>query len=102
MTDRDLHSDLAVPPGEYLEEVIGELRMTKDELSRRIELPATELSLIFKGTKALTPETAAQLERLVGVPANVWLGLEAEYRLTLTRVAKNERQNGEITKSTSL
>ena len=102
MTDRDLHSDLAVPPGEYLEEVIGELRMTKDELARRMRLPTTELSLIFKGTKALTPETATQLERVVDVPANIWLGLESEYRLTLTRVAKNERQDDEIAKSTSL
>lgn len=83
MTDRDLHSDLAVPPGEFLEEVIGELGMTKDELAQRMELPATELSLIFKGTKALIPDTATQLEKVVGVPANIWLGLEAEYHLAL-------------------
>lgn len=83
--EQKLHSDLAVPPGEYLEEVIGELEMTKDELSRRMGLRATELRLIFKGTKALTPDTAMQLEKVVGVPANIWLGLESEYRLALDR-----------------
>jgi HTH-type transcriptional regulator/antitoxin HigA len=83
MTDRDLHSDLAVPPGEFLEEVIGELGMTKDELARRMGRPAPKLSAIFKGTKALTPDTAMQLEKVVDVPANIWLGLESEYRRTL-------------------
>jgi len=89
MTSRtDLHSDLPVPPGEYLEEVIGELGMTKDELARRMARPATKLSAVFAGAKAITPETALQLEKVVGVPAGIWLGLEAEYRLTLARQAE--------------
>ncbi|MEI6451635.1 MAG: HigA family addiction module antitoxin [Actinomycetes bacterium] len=84
-TDTTIHSDLAVPPGEYLEEVIAELDMSKDELARRMRRPAAKLSAVFKGAKAITPDTALQLEKVVGVPAHIWLGLEAEYRLTLAR-----------------
>jgi HTH-type transcriptional regulator/antitoxin HigA len=84
-TDVDTHSDLAIPPGEYLEEVLDELGMTKDELARRMSRPASKLSPIFKGDKAITPETALQLEMVVGVPAHIWLGLEGEYRLALAR-----------------
>ena len=29
-TEASIHSDLAIPPGEYLEEVIAELDMSKD------------------------------------------------------------------------
>ncbi|MCZ6594914.1 MAG: HigA family addiction module antitoxin [Bacteroidetes bacterium] len=79
------HSDLAIPPGEYLEEVISELGMTKNELARRMSRPAPKLSAIFTGDKAITPDTALQLEKVVGVPAHIWTGLEAEYRLTLAR-----------------
>ena len=79
------YSDLPVPPGEYLEEVLGELGMSKDELARRMNRPAPKLSAIFKGEKAITPDTALQLEKVVGVPAHIWTGLEAEYRLTLAR-----------------
>ncbi|MBW2206913.1 MAG: XRE family transcriptional regulator, partial [Deltaproteobacteria bacterium] len=43
------------------------------------------LSAIFKGEKAITPDAALQLDKLVGVPAHIWTGLEAEYRLTLAR-----------------
>jgi HTH-type transcriptional regulator/antitoxin HigA len=91
-TNKEIHSNLAIPPGEYLEEVIGELGMTKDELAQRMGRPATKLSPIFKGEKAITPETALQLEKVVGVPAHIWTGLEAEYRLTL---AKQERAEEE-------
>ena len=95
-TEQGLHSDLAVPPGEYLEEVISELGMTKSELARRMGRPASKLSAVFKGTKAITPDTAMRLEKVVGVPANIWLGLEAEYRLALARKAENDRLTREI------
>jgi HTH-type transcriptional regulator / antitoxin HigA len=84
-TEASIHSDLAIPPGEYLEEVVEELGMTKDELARRMSRPASKLSPIFKGEKAITADTALQLETVLGVPAHVWLGLESEYRLTLAR-----------------
>jgi len=90
-TEQELHSDLAVPPGEYLEEVIDELGMTKDELARRMGRPPSKLSAIFKGTKAITPDTAMQLEKVVGVPAHIWLGLESEYRLALARKAEKDQ-----------
>jgi len=84
-TEASIHSDLAIPPGEYLEEVIAELDMTKDELARRMRRPPAKLSAVFKGEKTITPDTALQLEKVVGVPAHIWLGLESEYRLTLAR-----------------
>lgn len=84
-TEGGIHSDLAVPPGEYLEEVLDARGMTKDEVARRMSRPASKLSPIFSGAKAITPDTALQLEMVVGVPAHIWLGLESEYRLTLAR-----------------
>lgn len=95
-TEKEVHSDLPVPPGEFLEEVIGEFGMTKDELARRMGRPATKMSSVFKGSKAITPETAMQLEKVVGVPANIWLGLEFEYRLALARQAEEKQLTEEI------
>ncbi len=91
-TNQEIYSDLAIPPGEYLEEIIEDLGMTKDELAKRMNRPAPKLSAIFKGYKAITPDTALQLERVVGVPAHVWTGLEAEYRLALARRHQVEEQ----------
>ncbi len=91
-TDQGIYSDLPIPPGEYLEEVIGDLGMSKDELAKRMNRPAPKLSAIFKGDKAITPDTALQLEKVVGVPAHVWTGLEADYRLALARSQHDEEQ----------
>lgn len=88
-----IHSDLPIPPGEYLEEVIEELGITKDELAQRMNRPASKLSPIFKGKKAITPDTALQLEKVIGVPAHIWTGLEAEYRLTLARQQAEKEQS---------
>ncbi|MFH1007975.1 MAG: HigA family addiction module antitoxin [Candidatus Latescibacterota bacterium] len=85
MIREEAQSDLAIPPGEYLEEVISELGMTKKELAERMNRPAPKLSAIFTGAKAIQPDTALQLEKVVGVPAHIWTGLEAEYRLILAR-----------------
>ncbi len=89
VTNNSYHSDLAVPPGEFLEEVIADLGMTKVELAKRMNRPATKLSAIFKGEKTITPDTAIQLERVVGIPAHVWTGLESEYRLTLAKLQQS-------------
>lgn len=88
----EVHSDLPIPPGEYLAEVIAELGMTKDELARRMNRPAAKLSAIFAGDKAITSDTALQLEKVVGVPAHIWAGLEADYRLTLARLNEEREQ----------
>lgn len=86
--EMEVHSDLAIPPGEYLEEVLDDLGMTKDELAKRMGRPAPKLSAIYRGGKAITSETALQLEKVVGIPAHIWTGLESEYRLTLARQAE--------------
>lgn len=83
VTERNLHSDLAVPPGEYLEEIVGGLGMTKDELAQWMGLHSTKLGAVFRGATSFTSEMATQLEKVVGVPAHIWLGLELEYRLAL-------------------
>ncbi len=86
-----IHSDIAIPPGEYLEEVIDELGISKSELASRMSHPPSKLTQLFKGKKAITPATAIQLEKVTGVPAHIWTGLEAEYRLV---PAKSESGRG--------
>ena len=39
-TDQTIYSDMPIPPGEYLEEALDELGMTKDELTKRKNRPA--------------------------------------------------------------
>lgn len=76
MTHKEIHSDLPIPPGEYLEEIIADLSLTEVELAQRINEPLSEVRALLAGHKAMTPLIALQLEKVLGVPAHIWLGLE--------------------------
>ena len=97
VTREEIHSDLAIPPGEFLAEVLDDLGMSQADLARHMGRPTQTINEIVKGTKALIPETALQLEQVVGVLAHVWLGLEAEYRLVGAR-RREEQQVKEETR----
>ena len=82
-----LHSDMPIPPGEFLREHLEETGMSQAELARRLGRPRQAVNEIIRGKKAITAETALQLERVLSTPAHIWLGLELEYRLVLARSA---------------
>jgi HTH-type transcriptional regulator/antitoxin HigA len=84
-TNQEIYSDLAVPPGVYLTEIADEMGMSQAELARRMGRPVQAISEIANGIKSITPDTALQLEQVLGVPAHIWTGLESEYQLTKAR-----------------
>jgi len=73
--------DYVVAPGEILEETLGVRNIKKVDLAQRCGLSPKTVSQIISGKAPITPETAIQLERVVGVSANIWNNLEANYRL---------------------
>lgn len=81
-----IYSDLAIPPGEYLAEVIAAKGITQAELARRLGRPIQAVNEIIKGEKAITAATALQLERALDVPAHIWIGLESRYQLVKARI----------------
>lgn len=76
----------AVPPGETLKETIGSVGMTQAEVAQRIGQPKKTINEIIKGKAVITPDTAIQLERVLGVPASFWNNLERNYQETLSRL----------------
>ncbi len=94
-TETRVFSDLPIPPGELLAETLETLNLTQADLARRMSRPAQALNEIVHGTKEITAETAIQLERVLGVPAHIWLGLEAEYQHTKARRDDRHRLQAE-------
>ena len=81
-TERQLLSDLPIPPGETLSEEIEFIGMTQEELASRIGLSSDTLSEIIRGELPLTSDVARELEKVLGIPAHVWTNLEKRYQLT--------------------
>lgn len=88
--------DYAIPPGETLSDTLEVLGMTQAELSERTGRPKKTINEIIKGKAPISPETALQLERVLGVPAAFWNNLEKNYRETLARLAEQERLQEQI------
>jgi addiction module HigA family antidote len=80
--------EVVSPPGETLAEVLGDRGMSQAELAQRMGRPKKTISEIVNGKAELTPETAIQLERVLGVPAAFWNNFESNYRGYVARVAE--------------
>jgi HTH-type transcriptional regulator/antitoxin HigA len=75
-----------------MEEVIAAKGMTREEFTRQMGCPAAILSAILKGEKGITPDFALHLENVHGVPKDIWIGMESEYRLILAKQRNRDRK----------
>ena len=89
VTKTKSYPDIAIPPGEYLAEEIEARGITQKELAKRMGRPLNAINEIIKGKKAITAETALQLESVMPeIPARFWLSLETDYQLTRALINK--------------
>ena len=65
--------------------------MTQKELASALGRPVQVVNEIINARKAVTEETALGLERVLGIAAHVWTGLESTYRMTLARNREREQ-----------
>ena len=80
--------DYAVPPGWVLEERLAAQGLSQAEFARRCGRSPKLISEIISAKAPLEPETALQFEKVLGVNARIWLGIESEYQLHRAREAE--------------
>ena len=91
-TKTNAYSDIAIPPGEYLAEEIEARGFSQKELAKRMGRPVTAINEIINGKKAITAETALQLEGVIPeIPARFWLNLETDYQLTKALIKRRQQ-----------
>lgn len=86
-----IESNLAIHPGELLAEELEAREMTQKQLALAMGRPPQAINEIVRGKKAITAETALQLERVLGIPAHLWMNLQTRYDLTRARQAERDR-----------
>ncbi|MGD1040383.1 MAG: HigA family addiction module antitoxin [Dehalococcoidales bacterium] len=89
VTRTKAYPNIAIPPGEFLLEEIQARGLTQKELARRMGRPINAINEIINGRKAITAETALQLEEVMPeIPARFWLKLETDFQLTKAIINK--------------
>ena len=81
-----IEPNVAIPPGEHLDEELEARGMTQRALAQLLGRPPQMISEVIRGKKAITADFALELEGALGVPAHLWVNLEANYQLTRARL----------------
>jgi addiction module HigA family antidote len=69
-------------PGEMLlEEFIKPLNISQNALAVRLGISFPRLNEIVRGRRAVSVDTALRLERVFGMSADFWLGLQQDWDL---------------------
>lgn len=69
-------------PGEMLfYEFLEPLGLTQTEFASRIGVSFPRINELIRGKRGMTPDTALRLERVLGMPADFWLGLQTDWDL---------------------
>jgi addiction module HigA family antidote len=69
-------------PGEMLlEEFLRPLGISQSSFAIRLGVPFPRLNKIIRGKRFVTPDTALRLARVLGMPADFWLGLQQDWDL---------------------
>jgi len=88
--DINIARQIISPPGDTLAETLTERGINQPSLALRMGRPVKTINEIIKGKAAIMPETAIQLERVLGIEAAFWLEREKNYRLELAQLDEAE------------
>ena len=80
MISKEIHSNLSIPPGELLKEIIDYEKLNKTSLLQKLDLSKEDFNKLLKGRIKLDKALAKKLNKVTNVPIHIWLGLENEYR----------------------
>jgi HTH-type transcriptional regulator/antitoxin HigA len=82
---REWKPNWAVHPGALLEEHLEARGLSQAEFARLAGLTPKLVSTIIKGANPVTAETALRLERVLGLKAYIWTGIQANWELFRAR-----------------
>ena len=81
-------------PGLTILDFLEEKGWTQTELSQRMGRPINKVNEIITGKISITPETAIQLERVLGVPSSFWNNRQKQY----DEFIANEKEKEKLSK----
>ena len=71
-----------ISAGEFLKECIKALNVKNRDFAAYIGYEESNLSALCHGRRKITPEMALKLAKILGIPAQLWLGVQNKEELT--------------------
>jgi HTH-type transcriptional regulator / antitoxin HigA len=89
------------PPGEILAAELAARGWSQRHFATIIGRPAQAVNEILRAKKQITPETALRIAAALGTSPELWINLEADYRLALARQQVSPQALAEIIERSS-
>ncbi len=86
----ELHSIDPLHPGEVLQEEIEARKIKKSVFASHIGILPNHLSDLFAGKRDISAKLALKIEKQLGIAAEVWVRLQAQYNLDVARLELKE------------
>lgn len=84
-------------PGEFVSEVyLAPHGVSGRELAEKLDVSASTLSRILKGSSRVTPEMALRLSKALGRSPESWLAMQDAHDLWLARQTVNLKRVGKL------
>ncbi|MEX2409926.1 MAG: HigA family addiction module antitoxin, partial [Candidatus Paceibacterota bacterium] len=83
--------EILSPPGDTLQSVLDQRSLSQTDLAKRMGRHKKTINEIVNGHAPITPETALDLERTLGIDAEFWLERERRYQLQLAELNEAEK-----------
>ena len=84
----------AIHPGEFLAEILGEMKLSQAEFSRAIGVSPMRISHVIKGDRPVTAELALLFGRVFNQSPQYWLNLQVSYDLKIANANIGKRLAG--------
>ena len=80
-----------VHPGEILREELDTLGLSASALSKELDVPVNRITLILRGQRSVTADTALRLARYFGTSPELWLNLQKTWELRRAEIETGDR-----------
>ena len=96
MNKRELTPVNATHPGELIRDELKERGMTQKRLATEMAIKPSVLSETINGKRAISLNMALALEKVLGIPAEIWMNMQTQYDLDVANIAERDNQRETI------
>lgn len=83
----------ATHPGEMIKDEMQERKMTQKQLEELTGIKQSVISETINGKRSLSLNFAIALEKVFGIPADVWMNMQTKYDIDIANIAKRDNKS---------
>ena len=92
MSKKELIPFEATHPGELIKDELKARGMTQKQLADETGIKPSVLSETINGKRSISLNVAAALEKVLDIPADMWMNMQTQYELDKANIASRDGQ----------